>query len=88
MAFCGWSPTPINALILDIFLKVTRDGFNTQMLTGFKLEILAGLSHTLVLCSTTRKNPLHKHYRHSALPVPLYKFHWNPVDMANQPVQE
>jgi hypothetical protein len=55
MTFCRWSPSPINTLILDTFLKVIRDGFNTQMLTGFKLGILAGLSYTLALCSTKEK---------------------------------
>lgn len=71
MTFCRWSPPPINALILDTFLKVIRDGFNTQMLTGFKLEILAELSYTLILCSTKGKNPLQKQYcviQHSQYP--------------------
>jgi hypothetical protein len=56
------SPSPINGLMLDILLKVSRDGFNTKMLTGFKLETLAGLTYTLALCSTKGKNPLQKHY--------------------------
>ena len=51
-----------HALILNTFLKVTRDGFNTQMLTNSKLGTLAGLSYTLALCSTKVKNPLQKHY--------------------------
>jgi hypothetical protein len=61
-----------HALKLDTFLKVTKDGFNTQMLTISKLGILAGLSYTLALCSTKVKHPLQKHYcvtQHCQYPV-------------------